>query len=60
MFAQVIAHARRHVVRIDEVERQEPALVLEFGRALDVFIGTAGLIEFAALAIDEDRVGPDR
>ena len=42
-----------------QVQRQETALILEMGDPLDFGVGAASLAEFAAFAVDENRVRPD-
>ena len=41
---------------VKQVERKESSLILKGGELLDFGIGAAGLVEFAALAVDEDGV----
>ncbi len=55
---EVGAHVLVHRTGVEQIQRQEAPLVLEVGDAADLGIGAAGLVELAALAVDEHGVGP--
>ena len=57
---QVPAHAFADRMAVDEIERQEPALILELGYALDFGVWAASLAKLAAFAVHENCIRTDR
>lgn len=45
---EIVPHVVAHAARVEQIEREEAALVFEIGLAADFWIGTAGLEKFAA------------
>ena len=56
MLVEVGPHVLVHGMGVEKIQRQEATLVLEGGNAPDLWIGAAGLVELAALAVDEHGI----